>query len=158
MSTRGQNNHTLTGADNQRQTFQGANADPMVDFLSEVSEKVFKMTCLIKMKSGWTESRKKRKLFILWQRLRGLTSLQGPQAQVGLPVELVHTCRPRGGEENVPLLVPESLVMCCQLTLHIQVRHRWEREAQRGADGGERGVEGGAERSRVNTEYNSNTF
>lgn len=59
---------------------------------------------------------------------RGLTLVQGPQAEVGLPVELFHTCWPRGGVENVPLLVPGSLVMCCQLTLHIQVRHRCQRE------------------------------
>ncbi len=64
------------------------------------------------------------------ERQRGLTSVQGPQAEVGLPVELVHTCWPRGGVENVPLLVPGSLVMCCQLTLHIQVRHRCQRETR----------------------------
>lgn len=58
----------------------------------------------------------------------GLTSVEGPQADVGLPVEVYNTCWPCGGVENVPLLVPGSLVMCCQLTLHIQVRHRCQRE------------------------------
>lgn len=61
----------------------------------------------------------------------GLTSVHGPQADAGLPVELFYTCWPCGGVEDVPLLVPGSLIMCCQLTLHIQVRHRCqEREAR----------------------------
>lgn len=58
----------------------------------------------------------------------GLTSVQDPQAEVGLPVELFYTSWPCGGLENVPLLVPRSLVMCCQLTLHIQVRFRCDRD------------------------------
>lgn len=58
----------------------------------------------------------------------GLTSVQGPQAEVGLPVELFYTCWPCGGVENVPLLVPGSLVMYGQLTLHIQVRLGCQRE------------------------------
>lgn len=55
--------------------------------------------------------------------LGGFTSVQGPQADVGLPVEFVYTCWPCGGVEDVPLLVPGSLVVCHQLTLHIQVGH-----------------------------------
>lgn len=66
-----------------------------------------------------------------WEWQTGLTSVQGPQAEVGLPVELFYTCWPRGGVENVPLLVPGSLVVCCQLTLHVQVRHRCWRETDR---------------------------
>lgn len=58
----------------------------------------------------------------------GPTLIQGPQAEVGLPVELFHTCWPRGGLENVPLPVPGSLVMNRPLTLHIQVRLRCQRD------------------------------
>lgn len=58
----------------------------------------------------------------------GPTLIQGPQAEVGLPVELFHTCWPRGGLENVPLSVPGSLVMNRPLTLHIQVRLRCQRD------------------------------
>lgn len=50
----------------------------------------------------------------------GLTLIQGPQAEVGLLVELFYTCWPGGGLENVPLFVPGSLVIDCMLTLHIQ--------------------------------------
>lgn len=41
----------------------------------------------------------------------GLTLLQGPQAVVALPVELLYTCWPCGGVENIPLLVPGRLEM-----------------------------------------------
>lgn len=51
----------------------------------------------------------------------GLTLVQVPQAVVGFPVELFHTCWPCGGVEDVPLLVPGGLVMSRQLTLHVQV-------------------------------------
>lgn len=47
--------------------------------------------------------------------------MQVPQAVVGFPVELFHTCWPCGGVEDVPLLVPGSLVMSRQLTLHVQI-------------------------------------
>lgn len=64
-------------------------------------------------------------------RERGLTSVQDPQAEIGVPVELFYTCWPCGGVENVPLLVPGSLVMYGQLTLHIQVRLSCQREKER---------------------------
>lgn len=61
----------------------------------------------------------------------GLTLIQGPQAEeVGLPVELFHTCWPCGGLENVPLFVPGSLVMDCPLTLHIQARLRCQGDTE----------------------------
>lgn len=47
---------------------------------------------------------------------------QGPQAEVGLPVELFYTCWPCGGLENVLLFVPGRLVMDCPLALHVQAR------------------------------------
>lgn len=50
-----------------------------------------------------------------------LTQVQVPKAVVGSPVELLHTCWPRGREEDVPLLVPGGLVVNGQLTLHVQV-------------------------------------
>lgn len=58
----------------------------------------------------------------------GHTSVEGPRAQAGLLVELFHTCWPRGGVQNVPLLQPGSSEMCRQLTLHIQVGRRCRRK------------------------------
>lgn len=57
-----------------------------------------------------------------------VTSVLGPQAEVGLPVELYYTFWLCVGVEHVLLLVPRSLVICRQLTLHIQVRHRCQKK------------------------------
>lgn len=74
------------------------------------------------------DNTKNKFLFLMTYQKKGLTSVQGPRAEVGLPVELFYTCWPCGGVENVPLLVPGRLVMCRQLTLHIQVRLRCQGE------------------------------
>lgn len=57
---------------------------------------------------------------------RALTSVQGPQAELSVPVQLLQTRRPSAGMEYVVLLVPWSLIVEGQLALYVQVGHRWE--------------------------------
>ena len=52
---------------------------------------------------------------------RSVTSAQGLQALPGLAVQLLHTGRPGGREEDVSLLVPRCTVVNAQLALDVQV-------------------------------------
>lgn len=55
---------------------------------------------------------------------RVLTSVQGPQAKLSVPVQLLQTRRPSAGMEDIVLLVPWSLIVKGQLALYVQVGHR----------------------------------
>lgn len=57
---------------------------------------------------------------------RVLTSVQGPQAKLSVPVQLLQTRRPSAGMEDIVLLVPWSLIVKGQLALYVQVGHRWD--------------------------------
>lgn len=59
-----------------------------------------------------------------------LTSVQGPQAKLGVPVQLLQARRPSAGMEDVVLLVPWSLIVEGQLALYVQVGHRWDIDTQ----------------------------
>lgn len=50
-----------------------------------------------------------------------VTSAQGLQVLPGMTVQLLHTWRPGGREEDVSLLVPGCAVVHAQLTLDVQV-------------------------------------
>lgn len=60
-----------------------------------------------------------------------LTSVQGSETELSVSVQLLQTWWSGTGMKHVVLLVPWSLIVKRQLTLYIQVRHRWDERGER---------------------------